>query len=65
MPPIGPYLGLMRPFGLDSADQFRPGGPPALDTKSWARDYNEVKTIGSSTTPDTLRTTGQTLAARF
>ena len=29
-PPIGPYLGLMRPFSLDSADQFRPSGPPAL-----------------------------------
>jgi hypothetical protein len=48
-PPIGTYLGLMRPFSLDSADQFRPGGPPALDTKKWARDYNEVKEIGSST----------------
>ena len=23
-PPIGPYLGLMQPFSLDSADQFRP-----------------------------------------
>ena len=27
-PPIGPYLALMEPFGLRSADQFRPGGPP-------------------------------------
>ena len=27
--PVGPYLGLMRPFSLDSADQFRPAGPPA------------------------------------
>jgi hypothetical protein len=62
-PPIGTYLGLMRPFSLDSADQFRPGGPPALDTKKWARDYNEVKEIGSSTS--TTRTPEQTLAARF
>jgi PAP2 superfamily len=65
MPPIGPYLGLMRPFTLDSADQFRPSGPPALDSKKWARDYNEVKAIGSSTTPITLRSAEQTLAARF
>jgi hypothetical protein len=64
-PPIGPYLGLMRPFSLDSADQFRPGGPPALDSKKWAREYNEVKEIGSSTTPSTIRTPDQTLAARF
>jgi hypothetical protein len=62
-PPVGPYLGLMRPFSLDSADQFRPHGPPALDSKRWARDYNEVKEIGSSTS--TTRTAEQTLAARF
>ena len=62
-PPIGTYLGLMRPFSLDSADQFRPDGPPALDSKRWARDYNEVKEIGSSTS--TTRTAEQTLAARF
>ena len=48
-PPVGTYLGLMRPFSLDSADQFRPDGPPALDSDRWARDYNEVKEIGSRT----------------
>jgi hypothetical protein len=62
-PPIGTYLGLMRPFSLDSADQFRPGPPPALDTKKWAEEYNEVKEIGSSTS--TTRTAEQTVAARF
>jgi hypothetical protein len=62
-PPVGTYLGLMRPFSLDSADQFRPDGPPALDSDRWARDYNEVKEIGSSTS--TTRTAEQTLAARF
>jgi hypothetical protein len=62
-PPIGTYLGLMRPFSLASADQFRPSGPPALDTKQWARDYNEVKEVGSSAS--TTRTDEQTLAARF
>ena len=62
-PPIGPYLGLMQPFSLDSADQFRPKGPPALGSPQWAREYNEVKEIGSSTS--TTRTADQTLAARF
>jgi PAP2 superfamily len=62
-PPIGPYLGLMRPFSLDSADQYRPGPPPALNSLRWARDYHEVKAIGSSTS--TTRTPEQTLAARF
>jgi hypothetical protein len=62
-PPIGTYVPFMRPFSLESADQFRPGGPPALSSKRWARDYNEVKEIGSRT--NTTRTAEQTLAARF
>jgi hypothetical protein len=62
-PPIGTYLGQMRPFALDSADQFRPAGPPALSSKKWADEYNEVKEIGSSTS--TTRTADQTVAARF
>jgi hypothetical protein len=48
---------------LSSADQFRPGGPPALDSKRWAEDYNEVKEIGSFAS--TTRTAEQTEAARF
>ena len=62
-PPIGPYLGLMRPFALNSADQFRPAGPPDLQSSQWARDYDEVKTYGSSTS--TARTAEQAVAARF
>jgi hypothetical protein len=61
--PIGTYLGLMRPFALESADVFRPLGPPALSSKRWAQEYNEVKEIGSSTS--TTRTAEQTVAARF
>ena len=53
----------MDPFSLRSADQFRPGGPPPLDSGRWARDYNEVKEIGSATSA--TRTGEQTLAARF
>ena len=62
-PPAGTFLPGMRPFSLESVDRFRPKGPPALSSKKWARDYNEVKEIGSSTS--TTRTTEQTLAARF
>jgi hypothetical protein len=62
-PPIGPYLGLMDPLSLDSADQFRPAGPPPLRSRRWAREYNEVKEIGSATS--TTRTAEQTVAARF
>jgi hypothetical protein len=62
-PAVGTYLGGMRPFALRSADQFRPAGPPPLRSKRWAREYNEVKDIGSASS--TVRTAEQTLAARF
>ena len=62
-PPIGTYLPIMQPFALDSADEFRPAGPPALSSKRWARDYNEVKEVGS--VASTTRTAEQTVAARF
>jgi hypothetical protein len=62
-PPLGVYLGQMDPFSLDSADQFRPHGPPKLRSNKWAREYNEVQEIGSSAS--TTRTPEQTLAARF
>ena len=61
--PLGTYLGHMRPFALDSTDQFRPSGPPHLGSKRWARDYNEVKSLGSSAS--TTRTPEQTETARF
>jgi len=62
-PPNGTYMPGMRPFSLASPDQFRPSGPPALSSRRWARDYNEVKELGSRTS--TTRTPEQTLAARF
>jgi hypothetical protein len=62
-PPIGTYLPAMRPFTLRSAAQFRPAGPPSLDSSAWAHDYNETKDIGGSTS--LTRTIDQTLAARF
>ncbi len=62
-PPIGTYLGRMRPFALRSADQFRPAGPPKLSRRLWAKQYNEAKEIGSIAS--TTRTAEQTVAARF
>ena len=53
----------MRPFALGSPSQFRPGPPPALDSKEWAADYNEIKTYGSKTS--TSRSPQQTETARF
>ncbi len=48
---------------LDRVDQFRPGPPPALDSATWARDYNEIKALGART--GSSRTLEQTEIARF
>jgi hypothetical protein len=53
----------MRPFALASASQFRPGPPPALTSREWAADYNEIKELGGKTSR--TRTAQQTETARF
>src|SRR5262245_35375152 len=62
-PAIGTYLPGMTPFAIDSADRFRPNGPLDLSSRKWAREDNEVKQLGSSSS--STRTPEQTLAARF
>jgi hypothetical protein len=58
-----PWIATMRPFMLDSADQFRPPAPPALTSSEYAADLNEVKSLGSATS--TTRTPEQTAIAQF
>ena len=53
----------VRPFLLDEASQFRSDGPDNLTSRAYARDFNEVKSVGSLTS--TTRTADQTLAARY
>jgi len=61
--PTGWSLGEHRPWFMKSAAQLRPGPPPALKSELWARDYNEIKVLGSATS--TVRTPEQTDIARF
>ena len=42
----------VTPFGIGSVADFLPGPPPALDSNTYAKDYLEVKTVGSATSPD-------------
>lgn len=58
-----PQWSRRKPWHLASAAQFRPAAPPALTSEAWARDYNEVRLLGSRTS--TQRTPEQTEAARF
>jgi hypothetical protein len=62
-PALLPGWGSVTPWVLRSGSQFRPDGPPALDSGRYARDYNEIQTIGSKTS--STRTFEQTETARF
>jgi len=61
--PTGWSLGEHRPWFMTSAAEFRPGPPPALKSEQWARDYNEIKAVGSA--KSTVRTPEQTEIAKF
>ena len=61
--PLWEQYARAKPWVLRSADQFRPGPPPALSSAEWARDYNEVKSLGGTTS--TARTPAQTEAVKF
>ena len=58
-----PGWGAVTPFVMRSGSQFRPDGPPALDSEQYAKDYNEIREIGSLTS--TVRSTEQTGIANF
>jgi hypothetical protein len=53
----------MTPFVMRTADQFRPGPPPALTSPTYTASYTETKNYGSAT--GSLRTPAQTDTALF
>lgn len=53
----------VKPWTLDSCDQFRPPSPPALDSRVWQRDYDEIRALGGRSSP--ARSASQTEAAKF
>ena len=59
----GASWGQRTPWLMDSPSRFRPGAPPALGSTQWARDYNEIKAMGSKAS--TQRSAEQTEVARF
>jgi hypothetical protein len=56
LPYLLPQWGFVVPFGMSNSSQFRPPGPPSLDSQQYAADYEEVKElgplVGSTRTPD-------------
>src|SRR5690349_1715242 len=53
----------MLPYAIASPSQFRPAGPPALNSPQYAVNFNETKTLGSVTSSS--RTAEQTLIASY
>src|ERR1043166_6262071 len=63
LPYLLPQWGFVAPFGMSSSSQFRPPGPPALDSQQYAADYEEVKQLGAAV--GSTRTEDQTEIALF
>jgi hypothetical protein len=62
-PAVFTHWSQVTPFVLRRADQFRPGPPPPLASRAYAKATNEVKAIGDVNS--TSRTADQTVQARF
>jgi hypothetical protein len=57
------WVGKVRPFLVPRVEMLRTNGPNALTSEAYAKDFNEVKGLGSLTS--TTRTADQTAAAIF
>ena len=62
-PALLPNWATVTPFAMTSGSQFRPVGPPALDSATYAASVNQVKELGSATSA--TRTADQTDIAHF
>ena len=62
-PMLAPWLGNVTPFTLTESSQFLAPPPPALTSRQYARDYNEVKAVGALN--NSSRTPEQTDLANF
>jgi hypothetical protein len=62
-PMLEPQFQNVTPFTLRDRTQFLLDPPPALTSRRYARDYNEVRRIGQDTSP--ARTADQTHMAHF
>jgi hypothetical protein len=62
-PMLAPWLGLVTPYVMTRPSQFRSEPPPALTSREYARDYEEVKAVGALNS--SVRTPEQTDMAHF
>src|SRR5262249_48880112 len=58
-----PQYATLDPFAMTSDSQFRPAGPPAINSAQFRADLSQVESLGSA--DSTTRTADQTEIARF
>lgn len=63
MNPVARHFPSIKPFALTSAAQFRAPPPPALDSETYASDFNETRLLGAAV--GSTRTDTQLETARF
>ena len=61
--PAAPQWAQRAPWAMTGPAHFRAGPPPSLTSDAWAREYNEVRELGSKAS--TKRSAEQTEIARF
>ena len=63
LPMAAPWLGNVTPFAMTRPSQFRADPPPALTSREYAKDYNEIKAVGALNSA--TRSPDQTDVAHF
>lgn len=63
LPPAHPEWATMQPFGLTGPGQFRPAGPPALQSAAFRQARADVAALGAA--QSTTRTAEQTEIAHY
>ncbi len=58
-----PQWASLEPFAMTASDQFRPAGPPELQSQAYTDAYNEVRSLGRADSE--TRTPEQLQIARF
>ena len=61
--PQTPWVGSVRPFIVQSLDQFLPDPPPSLQSDEWVDGFDQTKAYGAAT--GSLRSDEQTFIAKF
>ena len=62
-PTLEPFWLAFKPWAMTNIDALMPPPPPALTSETWARDYEEVRRLGSRSSKE--RTPQQTLIAKY